>query len=605
MTRRPQWLCSMLLITAAPGVAAQTTALRSAPVSDVQYTVSVDSARAGVHQLGVQMTFRTAGADPVLLSLPVWTPGAYEVSNFARDVENFAAKAGSQTLVWDKLDYDTWRVRPTGAQEVTVRFDFVADTLDNAMAWTTNDFALFNGTNVFLYPEGLSKDFSARVTVQTSPGWAVVTGMAPAGQPRTFTAANYHDLVDMPFFVGPVELDSTQIDDKWYRLATYPKGALTGDNRATFWRQMQGLMPTETAVFSETPWQTYTVMMILTPSYPGGSALEHQNSHVGVYNAQFAGNPLLASVTAHEIFHAWNVKRLRPADMFPYEYSHSQPTTLLWVSEGITDYYADLALVRGGVIPPFLFYQITSGKVTNVANAPPTALEDASLSTWIHPVDGSGYIYYDKGSLAGLLIDIMIRDATNNRVSLDQMMRRMYDQFYKQGKGFTTADWWQTVEQLAGGKSFADFAQRYVDGREPFPYAAVLPLAGLQVRADTIHAPRIGVTTTQDSTGVHVTAVTPGTSGAAAGIQPGDYLTKVGDMSVADVNFGGLFRQRYAQAPAGTPLDYTVLRNGQTVVLRGLLQFADNVSYMLEELPNASPKAVRIREGILKGSVSP
>ena len=123
---------------------------------------------------------------------------------------------------------------------------------------------------------------------------------------------------------------------------------------------------------------------------------------------------MLASITAHEIFHAWNVKRLRPADMVPYRYDRPQPTPWLWVSEGITDYYADLALVRGGVVDAGGFCAADDGEDREVADAPPVALEDASLSTWIHPTDGTGYIYYPKGSLAGFLLDIMIRDASDN-----------------------------------------------------------------------------------------------------------------------------------------------------------------------------------------------
>ncbi len=188
---------------------------------------------------------------------------------------------------------------------------------------------------------------------------------------------------------------------------------------------------------------------------------------------------MLASLYAHEIFHAWNVKRMRPAEMVPYRYDRPQPTALLWISEGITDYYADLAEVRSGLTTPDQFYATTTGKIEEVASAPAVALEDASLSAWVKPVDGTDDTYYPKGSLAGLLLDIMIRDASDNRRSLDTVMREMYASSWKRSRGFTNEEWWQAVSRAAGGRSFAEFEKRYVDGRDEFPWDSVLPLGGL------------------------------------------------------------------------------------------------------------------------------
>ena len=157
-------------------------------------------------------------------------------------------------------------------------------------------------------------DFPATVTVRTQPGWLVATGMASGPAPGSYREGNYHDLVDMPFFVGRIDVDSQQVDGRWNRLATYPAGAMTGPARALLWDQIGRMTPPMSAVFQETPWRTYTTLLVFQPGLPGGSALEHGNSHVGIYNPGFIGSPLLASITGHEIFHAWNVKRLRPAD---------------------------------------------------------------------------------------------------------------------------------------------------------------------------------------------------------------------------------------------------------------------------------------------------
>jgi predicted metalloprotease with PDZ domain len=571
----------------------------SAPIRDVRYDITFTRANAQQRSIEVAMSFNTTGTSPVLLSLPAWTPGAYEISNFSRWVVDFSATADDKLLTWDKLDYDTWRIRPAGAKALRVKFRYVADTLDNAMAWAKPDFLLFNGTNVFLYPEGQSLEMPATVTVHTEADWRVATGMSSAVPSRTFTATNYHDLVDMPFFVGKFDLDSARVADRWVRFATYPVGAITAQVRSAAWEQLKRVVPPESTVFGEIPWQTYTVMEIVDSAYAGASGLEHQNSHVDVMAPSYVGSEFQPSLFAHEIFHSWNVKRLRPSEMWPYQYSHPQPTPWLWVSEGITDYYADLAEVRGGVVDERGFYNLAAEKINEVMNAIPVSLEDASVNTWVHPVDGTEYIYYPKGSLAGFILDVMIRDASDNRHSLDDVMRTLYQSDYKHGRGFTATDWWNAVSTAANGKSFASFNARYIDGREPFPWDSILPMVGVRSRQERV--PRLGVMTQPDPSGVMVMNVQDGSSAANAGVKAGDYLISVGDILVEDQQFGAKMRAKFGASVEGSPLQIKVRRGAETVMLAGKLQFAAG-DVVLEADPLAKPKAVRIRNGILKGT---
>jgi predicted metalloprotease with PDZ domain len=598
-----RWLFAGALGLATPLVASRAQPpAQSAPISGVRYDVTFDSRTAPARTLRVGMTFDVGGPGTVLLSLPAWTPGAYEISNFARWVSNFSATAAGKALTWDKLDYDTWRIRPDGAKSITVTFDYLADSLDNAMTWSRGNFAFFNGTNVFLYPEGRPTDFTATVTVKTDPSWLVTTGMKAAGAPHSYSASNYHDLVDMPFFVGEYDVDSTQIVNKWVRMASWPKGALQGTNRTTFWDHQKKMIPAMGAVFNDIPWDNYTTFIVFDSTSGGGSALEHQSSHVGIYTPLLVESILFPSITAHEIIHAWNVKRLRPADMVPYKYSQPQPTPWLWVSEGITDYYSDVVLARSGVIDTAGFLILTQGKIEETNATPPVALTDASLSTWIHPTDGTGYIYYQKGSLAGLLLDITIRDATDNKKGLDDVFRELYQTAYKQKwTGFTGEQWWGAVSRAAGGKSFDEFNAKYIDGREPMPFASVLPLGGFRLKVDTIREPRLGVTSAPDSSGVRVAEVQPGSPAEAAGLRPGDYLDQVGDIAVRDPSFGEQFRTRYAKA-GGTKIPVKIRRGGQPLDLQIDVRLAERTEQRIIIDPAASPKAVRTRNGILKGT---
>lgn len=574
----------------------------SAAIRDVKYEVTFLRANGGRREVDVAMTFTTAGTSPVILSLPAWTPGAYEISNFARAIVDFEVAPSTGTkreIAWDKLDFDTWRIRPEGAKAIRVAFTYLADSLDNANSWARPDFLLFNGTNLFLYAEGNSLEFPATVSVKTEADWRVATGMTPAGH-LTYSATNYHDLVDMPFFVGRFDLDSVRVASKWVRLASYPAGSVTGRAREQAWDQLKRVIPPQIAVFGEAPWDTYTVMQIVDSTFGGASGLEHQNSHVDIFAPPYVGSDFQPSLYAHEIFHAWNVKRLRPSEMWPYVYSRPQPTTWLWVSEGITDYYADLAEVRGGVVDADGFYKLTAAKINEVNAALPVALEDASLSTWVHPIDGTGYLYYPKGSLAGLMLDVLIRDASDNKRSLDDVMRSLYQRTFKKGLGFTAADWWTAVSEAANGKSFTAFNAKYIDGREPFPWDSILPMAGLRAQQERV--PRLGVLTQQDPDGIVVANINDGSAAQAAGVRVGDYLLAVGDVQVTDQQFGARLRARYGASVEGSPLPIKVRRGMETLTLNGKLQFAAG-DVVVEAHPNASAKAVRIREGILKGIV--
>ena len=597
-----------LLVTTGLPALAQTseTRLVSAPISDIRYDVTFDSASALERNIGVAMSFTTRGAGDVLLSLPAWTPGEYEIDNFARYVMDFAATNGSTPISWDKADQDTWRVRTTRPGTVRVSFNYRAMRLDNANAWSKPDFAFFNGTNLFLYPEGQGADFIGTVVVHTAPSWRIATGMTQNAA-NTFTASSYHDLVDMPFFVGRFDIDSAQAGGKVMRFASYPVGSVPNSGRRMVLDQLAKMVPPEAAVFGEIPWNSYTVLQVADSEYTPGNAsgLEHQNSHLDILSSLVLGNPVLASLYAHEIFHAWNVKRMRPAEMVPYRYDRPQPTALLWISEGITDYYADLAEVRSGLTTPDQFYATTTGKIEEVASAPAVALEDASLSAWVKPVDGTDDTYYPKGSLAGLLLDIMIRDASDNRRSLDTVMREMYASSWKRSRGFTNEEWWQAVSRAAGGRSFAEFEKRYVDGRDEFPWDSVLPLGGLRLLVERTVLPNLGISSSTDEQGRRVIALDPAGTGMAAGVKVGDYLVTIGGLDVNDPAFGTNFSAKFSAEPPGGTIALVIRRGTQQMTLSAPANLRTSERRRIIAATDAPAKAVRVREGLLTGTNRP
>ena len=299
------------------------------------------------------------------------------------------------------------------------------------------------------------------------------------------------------------------------------------------------------------------------------------------------------------------MKRLRPADMVPYRYDRWMPTPWLWVSEGITDYYADLALVRAGVIDSAEFLALTAGKIQEVADVPVVSLEDASLSTWIGMTDGTGSIYYPKGSLAGMLLDILIRDASDNRKSLDDVMRTLYRSHLQEGQGVhRRRSGGPRCRRRPAASRSTDFNARYIDGREPFPYATDFALAGITFVVDSNRIPRVGIQTRGDSTPEVVVGMSPGGAFAAAGGLVGDELVRVGDVEVAGGDWAPKFRTRYGASAEGTVVPVVVRRGGQPVTLPMALRFVTVRSYRLVPDPNASPAAVQVRQGIMRGTVA-
>ena len=592
----------LALLVAAP-LAAQTRLPRSVPLRD--FTIEIHAGRAQLSEAHVDVTlrFQADSAGPVLLSMAAWTPGSYDITNYARAVSGFAATDGRQPLRWDKLDPDTWRIHAPRAGAVEVRYSVRVDELDVAGSWSDRDFAFLNGTTILLYPEG-RLDTPAGLQIRTEAGWRVATGMAPGDSTHRFRASDVHDLLDHPIFVGRFDVDSARVADRWMRLATWPVGSVSGPRRAALWDALTRSVEPLAAVFGEVPWRSYTVLQVAHPDVGGMAALEHAESELALVGTPFLDEPFVASIHAHEIAHAWNVKRLRPADMWPYRYDAAQPTPWLWISEGVTDYYADLALVRSGLIDEAQFLETTLGKIASVEDRPATALEDASFQTWLGMRDGTGDLYYDKGSLAGLALDILIRDASDNRSSLDAIMRELYERTYKSGRGFTHDDVWNAVARATRGKAWGDFERRYIDGRDAYPWEDWLRLGGWRLVDEKVTEPRLGVLLRSHPDGVMVTGLDPDGMAAKAGVELGDVLVQIGGFATTDAEFGRKWRAVWGARP-GAALPVVALRGEARVPLTARVELDTRSERRIEPDPNANSRARRIRTGILQGIPRP
>ncbi|HEX4601838.1 MAG TPA: PDZ domain-containing protein [Gemmatimonadales bacterium] len=592
------WL--VLVVSAVP-LAAQTAA-------PVRYEVSVEAPAARLFH--VKAEFPGRGKDTLDVALPAWSPGNYEIQNYARYVRHFGARnAAGQPLPWERRDKETWRVVTGKSERVTVEFDYFADTIDLSLARLGSDFGQFLGTNLFPFEAGqLGRPAEVRFVVPA--GWRVATALSGAeGGP--YTAPNYHELADAETFVGKFSLDSLTVDGKWIRIAVWPAEAYAAPVARTMRADVEKIARTENALFGGPPYERYTVFFnVFKEPIPFAGGLEHSASQFDIMPqlgfADAAGNlgDFMVPLMSHEYFHLFNVKRIRPAEMWPYEYRAEQFTPLLWWSEGVTDYYADLTNLRSGLWTPERFLANVTQDAEQVEATPePWSEEDGSIATWINEVFvNSSQLYYPKGALSGLLLDIAIRDATDNRHALDDVMRALYTRFYERQRGFTTADLvglWREV----GMPDAEAFYRRYIHGREPLPYAAVFAKAGIAFQRQQSSTPFLGVNAQPTEQGrLVVAAVVPGSAAAGAGVQPGDVLLKVGDVEPRpDMDWAVQFREHY-RGQAGAPLAIAIERAGQALTLHGEVREHATQSVHVTQAAAPTAKQLRIWRGLANGS---
>lgn len=587
---------SLLLVGVASAVAQE----------PVDYLIRVAEPSTGLYH--VEATLPATG-DETLVSLPSWTPGFYAIENYARYVRNFSARGddGSE-LRWERADKDTWRVFSRGARRVTVGFDFLADNVSLDGSVLRPDFGFFNGTNLFVFPE-TGYDFPARVRFDLPDGWRVATELDGTEDPYLYTAADFHQLVDNPTFVGHFAIDSVMADRRWIRLAHYPADVVTDEVREVVLDALQKIADYSHDLFGEPPYDRYTTFVYLYSGQPSSSGgLEHADSHLDIVPAAMLQDAAQVrqgfglGLLSHEYYHAWNVKRIRPAEMWPYDYDVEQYTPLLWVSEGFTSYYGPLILVRTGLTDEEAFWNAMQGAIGGVESAPYQAsVEDISLATWINPIPIGGGYYYSKGSLIGLLLDVKIRDATQNRHSLDDVMFRLYHDHYLRGSGFTTEDLVRYVAEYLGEEEARSFYRAHIDGREPLPYGEVLALAGVEFQVDTIIEPLLGIYPDYSQPGkLLVENTVPGSSAVEAGVEAGDQILRVGVVEISGPQWAEAFRETYADS-VGATFTVEYLRDGQRLTEDATIRTRTRYEYRLQPMAAPTEKQLSIRRGLLEG----
>jgi len=351
------------------------------------------------------------------------------------------------------------------------------------------------------------------------------------------------------------------------------------------------------AIFGGLPYEKYVAFYFFMPAQSNASgALEHLNSYVAFSPGGERSTPEgIIGTGAHEFFHLWNVKRIRPAEMWPYDYSRENETPLLWVSEGFTNYYGVVGTYRGGVTSKENFLARVADAAAGIENTEARKYispANSSVSTWAGydtPV-AFGISYYTQGQNLAALLDLSIRNDTDGRSSLDDVMRALFKDHYKKGKGFTTADMIGIINKLTK-KDYNDFYNRYVFGTDVPDYDRIFGYAGYSFDKKIEASPDFGFSVRPRNGGFGINGVETGGSAAAAGLKVGDVIMKINGDSPFSAPFGTF---------AGKEIKLTVNRDGKDIEMPMKVGSRDVTNYSLTEKNGATSKQLKIREGWLK-----
>lgn len=575
----------------------------------VRYRLSIPEPH--THLLHVELEVDGVHA-PASLAMPSWTPGSYLMREFPRNVQGFEATDGAgASLSWTKTDKNRWRVDSPADGTLRVRYRVYANELSVRTSHVDATHALVNGASVFLFPEDRAAE-PLELVVEAPAGWRITTALR--GAAGRFTAAHYDELVDSPLEIGTHQLLEWELAGKIHRWAIWGRGNFEGERLAA---DTSRIILAEKAMFGELPYPDYTFIVHLAPGGSGG--LEHRDSTVLLADRwTFRGPPYerFLALVAHEFFHLWNGKRIRPAVLGPFDYTAENYTRDLWVVEGITSYYTDLLLRRAGLMTMHRYLERLAESIARFRSLPGRAVQTlagSSWDTWIKfyrpdaNTPNSSISYYEKGALVSLLLDLRIRAATENERSLDDVMRRIWTDFGARDAGFPEGEVERVAAEVAGTDlgSFFDEALR---GTSELPFEEILGAVGLTLRPAHELSPTALDPRTEIHTGAQfraeggrsvVTHVLADTPASRAGLNSGDELVALDGTRIT----AETLPVRLGERRAGERVPLTVFRRDELVTLELEVELAAPTRLVLRPVERPTPAQQRLHDDWLRVDV--
>ena len=453
----------------------------------LQYTVSMPNPES--HSFHVELNCSGWKNESIDFKMPNWMPGYYQIMNYSKMVENFSAKSNNKNLAVKIINENTWQIKIEKNKPFTLSYDVKADKQFVANSYLDASHAYIIPNSLFLY---INQHLNIPVTVKISgikSGFKIATGLeSVAGKNNEFQAPDFDILYDCPILIGDLEeLPSFKVNGIEHRFIGYKLGDF---DKTAFMNNLKKVVESAVAIIGDIPYKQYTFIAI----GPGQGGIEHLNNTTVSFDGNGLDNPeamnTMMNFLAHEYFHHYNVKRIRPFELGPFDYDKGSKTNLLWVSEGLSVYYEYLIVKRAGLVSQQTLFNYFENSINAFENSPGRfyqSLTQSSFETWSDGPFGKqgenankSISYYDKGPAVGLILDFTIRQATQNKKSLDDVMRFLYWEYYKKlQRGFTDAEF-QSACQSAAGVSLANVFE-YVYTTKEIDYNSYLSYAGLKM----------------------------------------------------------------------------------------------------------------------------
>jgi predicted metalloprotease with PDZ domain len=428
--------------------------------------------------LQVKTTVRVAGAETVYLQLPAWRPGRYELQHFAQKIQSFRVQDESRrALPFRKITKDQWAVTTQGVSELTIIYNFFARQMDAGGSWVDETQLYLNPINCLLAVVG-QEHLPCELQLDLPHGWQIACGLDLV-KDKTLAAENYDQLVDSPL-IGSASLQQALYEEKGIPFRVWIQGNCQPD-WTRIHRDFQAFTREQIDLFGSFPVKAYHFLNQVLP-YPHYHGVEHGNSTVITLGpGELLMSPALykelLGISSHELFHTWNIKKIRPAEMTPYDYSRENYYRTGYVAEGVTTYYGDYLLARSGVFTAAAYFEELNGVLAKHFvdyGHENYSVADSSFDLWLDGykagIPHRKVSIYHKGALAALILDLEIRRATHNRQSLDAVMVRLWQEFGQAGIGYTEADYTRLVAEVAQ-TSFTPYFEEVIFGTAPLqPY---------------------------------------------------------------------------------------------------------------------------------------
>ncbi len=584
----------------------------SSAAPQVSYELSMP--KPSSHLFDVVMRIEGVETPNIQVAMPAWSPGAYIIGNYEKNVQEFTASDGAgKALAYEKTDKQTWKISRGTDGKVIVNYKYYGGPsasgrgMGFSMTQLDATHASFTGTSLFMYLVGNSPypaNGSIRLKIDAPSGWRIYSPMRKTADPGVFEAPNYDTFVDAPTEVSPEAKEySFEVDGVVHHIVFHGEGNYDPQRITSDLKQM---VTTEVSLFGKPPYSDYTFFFHLRPGARGSGGLEHLNSTSISAAGYLFTNPAeyrrFLFVCAHEFFHLWNVKRIRPQILGPFDYTREQNTRDLYVSEGMTSYWAGLLLKRSGLWTRKDYFDYLSQQISALQNNPGRHLMSAEMSSWetwnrSDNAPNNTIDYYNKGELLGCLIDLELRSRTQNRRSLDDVFRYLLATYGLPNPGFDDkTGFLKAVELIAqeGGAadpSFQSFFDQYVRGVAEIPWNQFLNHAGLELEEKRDKpTPYLGFTFRTADNQMTISTITAGSPAWDAGLDINDVLLAWNGQKIDPA----LFNDRLKEMKIGDVIIFTLFHGERLLTVPVRIGQEEKVAYSIKEMSGASPEQQKI-----------